>query len=319
LRRCLESVVGSATVVYVDSGSTDDSVALARRIGAQVVELDMSHPFSAARARNEGFARLMQVAPECGFVQFVDGDCEIVASWIDRAADELSKQPTYAVVCGRRRERHPDASVYNKLCDIEWNTPIGEARSCGGDSMMRVSAFKEAGGFNPDVVAGEEPELCFRLRDKGWKIMRLDADMTLHDAAMTRFGQWWRRNVRASHAYAQGYHIHGGTPSRFNQRQVLSNWIWGLVLPLFIVISAFFTRGISLLLLAMYPLLAARVRGHGRRRGMNNADARSWAIFIVLGKIPQALGQLKFHLRRLLGRRPQIIEYKTPSPAAHAG
>jgi glycosyltransferase involved in cell wall biosynthesis len=320
LRRCLESVIGaSGAVVYVDSGSTDGSVAAAREIGAEVVELDMSRPFSAARARNEGFERLMHVAPETEFVQFVDGDCEIVAHWLRTAADELLAHPEYAVVCGRRRERHPDASVYNKLCDIEWNTAIGEAKSCGGDSMMRVSAFREAGGFNASVIAGEEPELCFRLREKSWKIMRLDAEMTLHDAAMTRFSQWWRRNVRAGHAYAQGAHMHGSSPQRRNVRQTLSNYVWGLLLPLFIVISAFFTRGITLLLLAMYPLLAARVRGHGRRRGLNNADARTFAIFIVLGKIPQAMGQLKFVLTHLLGRRPQIIEYKTPSPAAHAG
>jgi len=325
LRRCLESVIGaSVTVVYVDSGSTDGSVAIAREMGAQIVELDMARPFSAARARNEGFQHLIQVAPDTEFVQFVDGDCEIVANWLRTAADELTAHPEYAVVCGRRRERFPDASIYNKLCDIEWNTPVGEAKACGGDSMMRVKAFKEAGGFDASVIAGEEPELCFRLREKGWKIMRLDADMTLHDAAMTRFGQWWKRNVRGGHAYAQGAHMHGSSQSKYNVRQTISNWVWGLALPLliviclglplFIVIPAFFTRGISLLLLAMYPLLAARVRGHGRRRGMSNTDARTWAIFIVLGKIPMALGQLKFTVSRLFGRTPQIIEYKHPSP-----
>ena len=317
LRRCLESVIGaSGTVVYVDSGSTDGSAAMAREMGAQVVDLDMSRPFSAARARNEGFQYLIQVAPDTEFVQFVDGDCEIVPTWLRTAADELIAHPEYAVVCGRRRERFPDASIYNKLCDIEWNTPVGEAKACGGDSMMRVKAFKEAGGFDPAVIAGEEPELCFRLREKGWKIMRLDADMTLHDAAMTRFGQWWKRNVRGGHAYAQGAHMHGSSPSRYNVRQTRSNWVWGFWLPLIIAVTAFFTRGSSLLLLAMYPLLAARVRGHGRRRGMSQADARTWAMFIVLGKIPMALGQLKFARSRLFGRTPQIIEYKHPSPPA---
>ena len=52
LRRCLDSVVGKGfSVVYVDSNSTDGSVDFARSVGAEVVELDMSLPFSAARAQ----------------------------------------------------------------------------------------------------------------------------------------------------------------------------------------------------------------------------------------------------------------------------
>ncbi|MEO6434902.1 MAG: glycosyltransferase family A protein, partial [Tepidisphaeraceae bacterium] len=116
LRRCLASVVGKAsTVVYVDSSSTDGSVAMAREMGATVVELDLATPFTAARARNEGFARLLSLDPACELVQFVDGDCEIVEGWLDRAIAELASDEKLAVVCGRRRERHPEASPYNKL------------------------------------------------------------------------------------------------------------------------------------------------------------------------------------------------------------
>src|SRR6185437_294270 len=147
LRRCLASVVGRGmTVVYVDSNSTDGSPAVAREMGAEVVDLDMSLPFSAARARNAGFARLMQIAGETKFVQFVDGDCEIVANWIATAEQTLNSHDDVAVVCGRRRERFPDKSLYNRLADVEWNSPIGGAKSCGGDSMMRVSAFQKANG-----------------------------------------------------------------------------------------------------------------------------------------------------------------------------
>jgi hypothetical protein len=46
---------------------------------------------------------------------------------------------------GRRRERFPEASVYNRLCDLEWDTSIGEARSCGGDFLARAGAFRDAG------------------------------------------------------------------------------------------------------------------------------------------------------------------------------
>ena len=109
----------------------------------------------------------------------------------------------------RVRERHPDASPYNKLCDIEWNTPVGDAKSCGGDAMMRVSAFRQVGGFDAGVIAGEEPELCVRLRANGWTLERINAEMTLHDAAMTRFSQFWKRAKRAGHAYAEGAAVHG--------------------------------------------------------------------------------------------------------------
>ena len=143
LRRCLESVVGRGhAVVYVDSGSTDGSVERARSFGAEVVELDLSVPFTAARARNAGFARLEQVAPDVALVQFVDGDCEVAPGWLDLARAMLDERPDVAVVAGRRRERHRDDTPYNRLADLEWDTPIGEAAACGGDAMIRVKAFR---------------------------------------------------------------------------------------------------------------------------------------------------------------------------------
>ncbi|MBC7172600.1 MAG: glycosyltransferase family 2 protein, partial [Polyangiaceae bacterium] len=181
LDRCLRSLLDhTAHVIYVDSGSTDGSVALAERLGADVVELDLSRPFTAARARNAGFDALRERWTEVAFVQFVDGDCEVVRGWLDAARKRLEERPELAVVCGRRRERHPEASIYNRLCDMEWDTPVGDALACGGDAMMRVEAFEKAGGFNPDVIAGEEPELCLRLRMLGYRIERIAHDMTLH-------------------------------------------------------------------------------------------------------------------------------------------
>src|SRR5205814_5612356 len=168
LRRCLESAAGHAAAsVYVDSGSTDGSVALARSMNVDVVELDTPLPFTAARARNAGAQRLQQLAPNIDFIQFVDGDCEIVETWWPIAAARLNERPDLAIVCGRRRERHPDASRYNRMCDLECDTPVGETSECGGDSMMRLAHFSAVNGFDPTLIAGEEPELCLRLRAKG--------------------------------------------------------------------------------------------------------------------------------------------------------
>ncbi len=311
LRRCLESVVKqAAAVVYVDSGSTDDSVALARSLGVQTVELDLSIPFTAARARNAGFARLQEVCPQVEFVQFVDGDCEVVAGWLERARQELEARPEVAVVCGRRRERFPDASPYNHLCDMEWDTPIGEAEACGGDALMRVGPLKEVGGYRDALIAGEEPEMCLRLREKGWKIVRLDAEMTLHDAAMTRFGQWWKRNVRAGHAFAEVSWLHRRSPLRIWARETRSNWLWGLLLPLVALVPAYWTWGLSALLLLGYPVLAWKIYRGRRRRGEASKDAARYARFCVLGKFAQVVGQIRYHRHRLLGRQSTIIEHK---------
>jgi len=317
LRRCLTSMADAGgRIVYVDSGSSDGSVDWARKAGVEVVELDLSIPFTAARARNAGFDRLVQLAPDVEYVQFADGDCEMVQGWVRRAEQELDANPRTAAVCGRRRERYPEASVYNRLCDIEWNTPVGPAKACGGDCLVRVSAFREAGGFNPGLIAGEEPELCVRLRQRGWTIQRVDADMTLHDAAMSRFGQWWKRNVRAGHAYAEGAALHGGPPERHWVREVWSNRFWGGLIPLLALAPAWPTRGISAVLLAGYPLLAWRICRHGKARGLSGSDARTVAFFTVLGKFPQLLGQMKYRWGRLLGKPSALIEYKSASPSS---
>ncbi|MBW4547534.1 MAG: glycosyltransferase [Symplocastrum torsivum CPER-KK1] len=316
LHQCLLSVLGKvAHVVYVDSGSTDGSIELARELGVDVVELDLSTPFTAARGRNAGFHRLLQANPQIEFVQFVDGDCEVVEGWLERALHELESQSNVAVVCGRRRERFPEQSIYNRLCDIEWDTPVGEATACGGDSMMRVEAFQQVGGFNPTLIAGEEPELCVRLRQKSWKIFRLDAEMTLHDAQMTRFGQWWKRSLRAGHAYAEGAWLHGREPERHWVKESRSIWLWGLFIPFLAIALALPTRGLSLLLLLGFPLLSYRIYRYMQPRGFESKDTALYALSCMLGKFPQVQGQLKFHLNRLLKRRNVLVEYKSKSVA----
>lgn len=308
LRKCLTSVVGHARkVVYVDSGSTDGSVAMARSLGVEVVELDMSVPFTAARARNEGFTRLRATAPELAYVQFVDGDCEVVPGWLEKAAQFLDEHPDVAVVCGRRRERFPDRSVYNMLCDIEWNTPVGEARACGGDALMRTDAFERVGKYRDGLIAGEEPEFCVRLRAAGWKIWRLGEEMTLHDAAITRFAQWWKRTLRCGYAYAEGAHLHGAPPERHRVKESRRVWIWGVGIPVLTVCLAIWLGTWGLAMLLIYPAQVVRLALRGTRSMKEN-----WwrALFLVLGKFPEAIGQLSFLYNRLAGKTAHLIEYK---------
>jgi glycosyltransferase involved in cell wall biosynthesis len=311
LRRCLESVLAQvAAVVYVDSGSTDRSVRMARDLGVEVVELDLAVPFTAARARNAGICRLKEIRPEVKFVQVVDGDCEIVDGWLEHARTTMETDPKAAIVCGRRRERERQASVYNTLCDMEWDTPIGEATACGGDALIRLDAYYAVGGYNVSLIAGEEPEMCFRLRRAGWRILRVDRDMTLHDAQMTRFAQWWTRAVRCGHAYAEGRAMHGDTRQHYRVHEMRSIIEWAMLLPLLAFGLAWFTWGASLSLLGGYVLLWDRVRRQRMESGDGREDAALYARYCVLAKFAQLIGAGRYWWNRLQGRTSAIIEYK---------
>lgn len=284
LRLCLQSVLRQGgRIVYIDSGSNDGSIALARSFGIAAVELDPAEPFTAARARNEGAAKILQRFKGVEFIQFVDGDCEMEEGWLATALAFLHANTDAAVVCGRRRERHIKASLFNRLCDMEWNTPCGETRSCGGDAMFRVAAFSKVRGFDPTLIAGEEPDLCFRLRQEGWKIFRLDAPMTIHDAAMFYPRQWWQRGKRSGYADMEAYVRRGHAESHL-RRRVWSNYLWSLPISW-----------------PLWPLLWLR------------CFVKSGSLFathIVLGKVPHALGQFEYRRRARGSGEVAIIEYK---------
>jgi len=308
LEACLDSVSGCASaVVYVDSGSTDDSVAKARERGVEVVELDPSVRFTAGRARNAGVTRLAEVAPAIEFVQFIDGDCAVADGWLDAAVAALQADEELAVVCGRRRERAPEASVYNLLCDIEWDRPAGDAEECGGDAMMRLSCLREVAGFNPDLIAGEEPELCARLRSRGWRVLRLACEMTMHDAAMTSWRQWWLRAKRAGYAFGLVNAVTGGA---IWGRQVRSILAYGVALPALAASLSLAWTPWALALLALPLLSIYRIRSRELEAGRDRRAAAAWSWSCILSKAPALIGLLSYRLDRLRGARRGIIEYK---------
>ena len=304
LRRCLASLQGQDVhhIVYVDSGSTDGSVELANQMGALVVTLDLSIPFTAARARNAGLERVLEANPNGRYVQFLDGDCELADGWIAIARAALEAETDLAVVCGRRRERHPDASRWNRLVDDEWDTPIGEAQECGGDALMRIEALTAVNGYRDTLIAGEEPEMCYRMRQLGWRVRRIDAEMTLHDAALTRLSQWWQRTRRAGHAFAENAALHGAGAERFRVAETRRALVWGVGFPLLTLMMVGILGATGLLLLLAWPAQILRLR----LRGM----AWEQAFFMTFGKLPEAQGALGYWLGRFSGRRRRLIEYK---------
>lgn len=305
LEACLKSLLaqGAAPVVYVDSGSSDGSLDMARGLGVDVVELDLSVPFTAARARNAGWAQVRKIAPDSRFVQFIDGDCELADGWLSAAVTAIEGAEDLAVVCGRRRERFPQATLWNRMIDREWDTPIGEAKACGGDALMRLAALESVSGYREELIAGEEPEMCFRMRGQGWRIARIDAEMCLHDAAMTKASQWWQRARRAGYAYAAGADLHGRSPERYKVAETRRALIWGAGLPLAGLLGMI-VLGAYALLLPPGAWLAQSLRLAGRGEGWPRA------FFLTLGKLPEAQGVLEYQFGKRLGKKRGLIEYK---------
>ncbi len=331
LKRCLASLAGKvAAIVYVDSGSHDGSPSIATAAGAHVVYLDTRQPFTAARARNAGLEKLAQVAPDLSFVQFIDGDCEVIDGWLEAARAYLQSRQDLAAVCGRRRELHSDSSVYNQFIDLEWNTPVGPAKSCGGDAMMKIAALRQVGPFDSSVMAGEEPELCLRLRNAGWKIWRIDAEMTLHDSAIRKYYQLWRRQVRGGYGAIDVF-TRFGQSDRLFASQVRSARIWGLYIPAFIAVALFFTIIVApltdwtvfaaggllaLLGIAAWTAQCAKLAADARRRGRNLELSLAWAVFTMIGKFAAVYGQWRWRQDHHAGRRAVLIEYKSAAPIA---
>ena len=304
LERCLRSLdLDVYPTVYVDSASTDGSPDLAERMGAVVVPLDLALPFTAARARAAGFAKLEERHPNLRYVFFVDGDCEVEQGFILKAERFLEDNPDAAVVCGRRRERFPELSRYNALADHEWDTPVGQATACGGDAVYRCEAYRAAGGFDEAMLAGEEPELCARLRSRDWTIHRIGEPMTVHDAAMTRFSQWWRRAIRSGMGYAQAWLATKATPgARLYGRELSRAILWALILPLVSIALAIAAHPA---LLAIWPgMTALQLVRLALRDGIFPASLS------VAGKYAELLGVVRFAWRTMMGRSGSTVHYK---------
>jgi GT2 family glycosyltransferase len=299
-------------LLYVDSGSIDGSVGRARALGVPVLQLDPSRPFSAARARNEGAQALLKQHPTLAFIQFLDGDCIIAPGWLDAAEAALHHDRSCAVVFGHLQERFPQASIYNQLCALEWRSPSGPVDNVShlvGITMVRRSVFESLGGFNSDMIAGEDPDFGVRVSLAGHGARKLDAAMASHDACIYRFSQWWKRSIRAGHAIGQRAQLHAGDSSHDGAKERRSTWFWGLVLPTVIALAAPVTKGLSLLLVLGYLVLIRRVVKFRLSLGDTGREAHLYAAFTALGKFANALGLLKYHFDRTRGRI-KIIEYK---------
>ncbi len=310
-------------MVYVDSGSTDGSARLAKEIGINVVELDDRAPFTAARGRNKGFAYLMTVSPDIEYVQFIDGDCELINGWLESAQEFLEQNKNHAIVCGRLQEQHPEKSVYNRLCDMEWNGPVGDIGHCGGIFMIRKDAFQGSGGFNTELISGEEPELCYRLRAEGWKIHRLEKLMALHDSAIMNFSQWWKRMIRGGYGAIDVVHRlkqSGNLKERIpfaRQTQSARIWTWGwLAASFFLILSGIMLAGMVGGMIGMaagiglWLCQCVRTARRPRALGASWPDALLYGVLTMVAKWPQIIGHRHYFHNVKNKAKSENIEYK---------
>ncbi len=310
LVRCLESVVPRVTaVVYVDSGSSDSSIAEARSRGVHAIEL-RDPPYTAARGRDEGVRFLMTVSPAHEYILFIDGDCVLDPGFIPAAHAVLDAEPRVGAVCGRRRESRTRDSFWSRLIDIDWDIPPGKVPYFGGDSLVRLAALTDAGGWPVELIAGEEPDLCFRMADKGWVIHRLPCEMTRHDIAMSRFRSYWKRGVRSGHAYIEVALRRRRGAGRAWLRRSLTILAYGLALPLLALVGAILHWLIPAGIAILYLRLAASMAYSCRLKGRSWSLSIAYALLNTIGKVAGAWGISRFLFLRLLGRRSRLIEYK---------
>lgn len=312
LRQCLQSIdqanwLGMChEVIYVDSHSSDGSLWLAASMGARVTTIG-TRRLCAASARNAGWRQARG-----SLVLFLDGDTILHPEFISRAVDALAA-PDVVAVWGHRREIRPEQSIYTQVLDLDWVYPLGESPYFGGDALVRRDALQQAGGFDETLVAGEEPEMCWRLRQQGWRILHIDAPMTGHDLAIVSFNAYWRRAVRTGLAFAQVADRFRHTADPMWQSEVRRNALHACVMLTWALTT--------LILLGVAPAMSALSLAAGLFMLLRSAQRCRWkcqghwlqAVFYAVHahaqQIPIFLGQCLWHRLRLTRQTPQLMEY----------
>jgi cellulose synthase/poly-beta-1,6-N-acetylglucosamine synthase-like glycosyltransferase len=313
LRRCLESILvmnypaGQIEVIYVDSQSSDGSVEMARGMGVRTIVID--GPTTAARGRNAGWT-----ATNAPFVLFLDGDTILHPEFARRAIAEMS-DPKVAGVCGDRREMDTEGSIYNAVFDVDWGEHYGPTLYFGGDALVRTEALRAVGGYNQDLIAGEEPDMCRRMRERGYTLLHIDAPMTLHDLDMHHFRQYWRRSLRTGWAYAEVSSIYAKTSDPLWKAQSRHNLkhgvLWMLATPAAVLASIGLRSWLPLLVFSLLLLLQmSRPAWRVRRKAKTLSQAIAYGIHSEVQHIPLLIGQIRYWLQERGQQKARIIEYK---------
>ena len=326
LVRCIESVRTCTCpdtklhIFYVDGGSTDNSIALARNYDdVTVVSMHPMYP-TPGLGRNAGWR-----SGNSPYVQFLDSDTQMDSRWLETGVRTLEDTPEVTAVFGRRAEINPQATVFNWIADQEWNPRPGEVQAFGGDVLVRRKALEDSGGYDEVLVSGEDPELSRRIIAMGGSILHLDTPMTRHDMAMRTIRQYWRRGYRTGYGYAAVVARHGGAGKFWLEecKRILIRGGLGLLLMLlglgglacswlaFVV----FLSGLGLLL---YPRLF-RIRWFMEDKRLPKELATKYAWHCSLVVLPEVFGMLRYMLGAVCKRPLRNKSSRLGSAAAVSG
>ena len=176
----------SGEILYVDSGSLDGSRRIACEMDVPVMVIPRDRA-NAARARNAGLARARGT-----WVHFLDGDMELLPGWLG-AAVARAQACTLDGVGGTVVEAMEGASAWSRAFGYDWNARGPRAGEIGGAGLWRRAALSAVRGFDEALDVGEDPDLCRRIEEQGYRIERLDLPMATHRLGLESFGAWWRR------------------------------------------------------------------------------------------------------------------------------
>ena len=203
LKRYLPSVVAhtkGAEIIVADNGSTDNSLeVLAKEFpGVQTIVLDKNYGFA------EGYNRaIAQVESEYvvllnSDVEVTDGWLEPVLAYLDAHSDVAAVQPKVRSWLRRTHFEHAGAAggylskLYFPYCRgrVLWHVEEDKGQydteaevdwTSGACMCVRTKVYKECGGLDAAFFAHmEEIDLCWRMRNAGWRLVCLPQSVVYH-------------------------------------------------------------------------------------------------------------------------------------------
>jgi glycosyltransferase involved in cell wall biosynthesis len=287
-------------VIYVDGGSRDHSRRIAETEGVHKLLGDEKRR-RAAENRNLGIQHARG-----DFIQLLDGDMALAPDWPGSALDFFRATPDAAAVCGNLKETNP--SLLFQALQIDWRQSPGEIAACGGAAMWRREVLLQAGGFPEFVTYGEEPYLCWRVRNElGKKIYYLDQLMAFHDLDYRGIGDYWQRNVRVGESYAEIAALCLDTTDKLWFKEAVLNLLWSIVYIFSALFLFFAPLPIRVLIVLVFFLVLSRKLLQLMTSGHPPAVSFMYTAHLYGSKLPIAWGECLWLWKSLIKKLKHLF------------
>jgi GT2 family glycosyltransferase len=178
LRRCIEALRGQGLafeLIVVDNGSTDETCAVAELHADRVL---ICPKLTIGALRNQG----AQVA-KGQILVFTDSDQRPAEGWLASGLEALAREES-AGMLGARYHAPEGSSWVAKTWDLQRrysDVPGDIGWLQGGNLFVKRAAFERVGGFRTDLVASEDVDLSFRVRNAGFRVICDPKIINYHD------------------------------------------------------------------------------------------------------------------------------------------